>query len=42
MATVYFRDNTEPVENERVFFAENGWVAVTGGGGTGPCHVSCR
>jgi len=30
MATVYFRDGTEPVESERVFVAENGWVAVTG------------
>jgi hypothetical protein len=30
MATVYFRDDTEPVESERVFIAENGWVAVTG------------
>lgn len=29
MATVYFRDDTEPVESERVFIAENGWVAVT-------------
>jgi hypothetical protein len=31
MATVYFRDDTEPVEGERVFIAENGWVALTGG-----------
>ncbi len=23
MATVYFRDGTEPVESERVFIAEN-------------------
>ncbi|MFA9518657.1 hypothetical protein ACERIT_15855 [Halopenitus sp. H-Gu1] len=30
MATVYFRDDTDPVESERVFIAENGWVAVTG------------
>lgn len=30
MATVYFRDDAEPVESERVFIAENGWVAVTG------------
>lgn len=30
MATVYFRDDTEPVGSERVFIAENGWVAVTG------------
>jgi len=29
MATVYFRDDAEPVESERVFVAENGWVAVT-------------
>ena len=30
MTTVYFRDDTEPVESERAFVAENGWVAVTG------------
>ena len=30
MATVHFRDETDPVESERVFVAENGWVAVTG------------
>jgi len=30
MATVHFRDDAEPVESERVFIAENGWVAVTG------------
>jgi hypothetical protein len=30
VATVYFRDDAEPVESERVFIAENGWVAVTG------------
>lgn len=30
MATVHFRDGTEPVERERVFVAENGWIAVTG------------
>ncbi|MFB6102505.1 MAG: hypothetical protein ABEJ73_08050 [Haloplanus sp.] len=29
MATVYFRDDTEPVESERVFIAENGWIATT-------------
>jgi hypothetical protein len=30
MAIVYFRDDTDPVESERVFIPENGWVAVTG------------
>ncbi len=30
MATVYFRDDAEPIESERVFVAENEWVAVTG------------
>lgn len=29
MATIYFRDDTEPVERERVFIAENGWVALS-------------
>jgi|GEM_PF-3065102 len=29
MATVHFRDDTDPVECERVFVTENGWVAVT-------------
>ena len=29
MTTVHFRDDTEPVESERAFVAENGWVAVT-------------
>lgn len=31
MATVHFRDETEPIETDRVFVAENGWVAVTEG-----------
>lgn len=30
MATVHFRDGTEPVECDRAFVTENGWVAVTG------------
>lgn len=30
MATVHFRDDADPVESERVFVAENGWVALTG------------
>lgn len=30
MATVYFGDDAEPVESERVFVAENGWVALGG------------
>ncbi|MFB6104945.1 MAG: hypothetical protein ABEJ57_07705 [Halobacteriaceae archaeon] len=29
MATVYFRDETDPVECDRVFVTETGWVAVT-------------
>ncbi|MFC4246043.1 hypothetical protein ACFOZ7_03390 [Natribaculum luteum] len=30
MATIHFRDDTEPEEYERIFVAENGWVAVSG------------
>ena len=30
MATVYFGHDTEPIESERVFVAENRRVAVTG------------
>lgn len=30
MATIHFRDDTEPEECDRAFVAENGWVAVTG------------
>jgi len=30
MATVFFRDGAEPVESDRVFVGENGWVSVTG------------
>ncbi len=29
MATIHFRDDSEPVERERVFIAENGWVALS-------------
>ncbi|WP_435345847.1 hypothetical protein [Haloarchaeobius sp. HRN-SO-5] len=30
MVTVHFRDDAEPIETERAFIAENGWVALTG------------
>jgi hypothetical protein len=30
MATIHFRDEQEPEEYERIFVAENGWVAVSG------------
>ena len=31
MATIHFRDDREPEEYDRIFVAENGWVAVSGG-----------
>lgn len=30
MATTHFGDEQEPEEYERIFVAENGWVAVSG------------
>ncbi|WP_306060908.1 hypothetical protein [Natronococcus wangiae] len=30
MATIHFRDEQESEEYERIFVAENGWVAVSG------------
>lgn len=30
MATIHFRDDQESEEYDRIFVAENGWVAVTG------------
>lgn len=30
MATIHFRDEQEYEEYERIFVAENGWVAVSG------------